>query len=71
MFWFIITEQDPAIQTVCVDLCDIEAALQKIECLGDIHLLVNNAGITILSAFEEAKPNDFDKYVPDMLIPRY
>lgn len=53
--------EDPAIQTVCVDLCDIEAALQKIECLGDIHLLVNNAGITILSPFEEAKPNDFDK----------
>jgi len=53
--------EEPAIQTVCVDLFDIEATLKKIESLGDIHLLVNNAGIAILGPFEEAKPDDFDK----------
>ena len=46
-----------------MDLYDIEAALKKIESLGDIHLLVNNAGIAILGPFEEAKLDDFDKYV--------
>ena len=41
---------------------DIEAATKKIESLGDIHLLVNNAGIAILGPFEEIKFEDFDKY---------
>jgi len=44
-----------------VDLSDIEAATNKIESLGDIHLLVNNAGIAILGPFEEIKFEDFDK----------
>jgi len=43
-------------------LSDIEAATSKIESLGDIHLLVNNAGIAILGPFEEIKFEDFDKY---------
>lgn len=51
----------PTIQTVCLDLSDIEAATKKIESLGDIHLLVNNAGIAILGPFEEIKFEDFDK----------
>ena len=55
--------KEPAIQTVCIDLCDIEATLKTVESIGDIHLLVNNAGIAILGPFEEAKPEDFDKYV--------
>ena len=58
--WFL---KEPAIQTVCIDLCDIEATLKTVESIGDIHLLVNNAGIAILGPFEEAKPEDFDKYV--------
>ena len=55
--------KEPAIQTVCIDLCDIEATLKTVESIGDIHLLVNNAGIAILGPFEDAKPEDFDKYV--------
>lgn len=55
--------KEPAIQTVCIDLCDIEATLKTVESIGDIHLLVNNAGIAILGPFEEAKPEDFDKYI--------
>ena len=58
--WFL---KEPAIQTVCIDLCDIEATLKTVESIGDIDLLVNNAGIAILGPFEEAKPEDFDKYV--------
>jgi len=43
-------------------LSDIETATKKIESLGNIHLLVNNAGIAILGPFEEIKVEDFDKY---------
>jgi len=56
-----LKEEVPTIQTVCLDLSDIEAATSKIESLGDIHLLVNNAGIAILGPFEEIKFEDFDK----------
>lgn len=63
--WFL---KEPAIQTVCIDLCDIEATLKTVESIGDIHLLVNNAGIAILGPFEEAKPEDFDKYVDCCLL---
>lgn len=56
-----LKKEEPAIQTVCIDLCDIEATLKTVESIGDIHLLVNNAGIAILGPFEEAKPEDFDK----------
>lgn len=56
-----LKKEEPAIQTVCIDLCDIEAALKTIESLGDIHLLVNNAGIAILGPFKEANLEDFDK----------
>ncbi|KAJ7372599.1 hypothetical protein OS493_017870 [Desmophyllum pertusum] len=51
----------PSIHTVCLDLSDIEAASKKVDSLGDIHLLVNNAGIAILGPFEEVKLEDFDK----------
>lgn len=67
LFWCltmsVVFLKEPAIQTVCIDLCDIEATLKTVESIGDIHLLVNNAGIAILGPFEEAKPEDFDKYV--------
>jgi len=56
-----LKEEVPTIQTVCLDLSDIKAATKKIESLGDIHLLVNNAGIAILGPFEEIKFEDFDK----------
>ena len=51
-----------------MDLCDIAAAVKKIDCLGDIHLLVNNAGIAILGPFEDSKPDDFDTYVFMLII---
>ncbi|XP_078349045.1 L-xylulose reductase-like [Oculina patagonica] len=56
-----LKEEVPAIQTVCLDLSDVEAATKIIEGLGDIHLLVNNAGVAILAPFEEIKLKDFDK----------
>ena len=58
-----LIDQVPSIHTVCLDLSDIEAASKKVDSLGDIHLLVNNAGIAILGPFEEIKLEDFDKYV--------
>ena len=63
IFFLLLLLKEPAIQTVCLDLCHLEAALKTIEGFGDIHLLVNNAGIAILGPFEEAKLDDFDKYV--------
>lgn len=56
-----LKEEVPTIQTVCLDLSDTEAATKKIESLGHISLLVNNAGIAILGPFEEIKLEDFDK----------
>lgn len=44
-------------------MAEIEAAVKKVERLGDIDLLVNNAGIALLDPFEEIKMGDFDKYV--------
>ena len=44
-------------------MSDIEAAVKKVNSLGDIDLLVNNAGIALLDPFEEIKMGDFDKYV--------
>ena len=37
--------------------------MKKVNSLGDIDLLVNNAGIALLDPFEEIKMGDFDKYV--------
>lgn len=56
-----LKEEAPTIQTICIDLSDIEAAVKKVNSLGDIDLLVNNAGIALLDPFEEIKMGDFDK----------
>ncbi|KAK3705059.1 hypothetical protein QZH41_009323, partial [Actinostola sp. cb2023] len=50
----------PSIQPLCVDVTMTEDVKKAIEGLGDIHLLVNNAGIGILDSFLNVKTNDFD-----------
>ena len=49
--------------TLCVDLADWDATRKAVEGVGNIDLLVNNAGISIgLGLCLEASPDDFDKY---------
>jgi L-xylulose reductase len=47
-------------ETVAVDLADAEATRAAIEGVGDIDLLVNNAGISILEPFLETTLEAFD-----------
>ena len=50
----------PHITTICIDLgnlADVEEIFSK---LGDIHLLVNNAGIGLLEPFTEVTEKAFD-----------
>ena len=51
----------PGIQTVCVDITDIEATKKEVEKLHPIHLLVNNAGVTELQPFLCVTPQAYDK----------
>ena len=55
--------QIPSIHTVCVDVADIEATKKEIEKLDQIHMLVNNAGVTELQSFLDVTPQAYDKYV--------
>ncbi|KAK6187526.1 hypothetical protein SNE40_005530 [Patella caerulea] len=50
----------PDIKTCTVDLGDWDATRSAIEGLGDIDLLVNNAGVSRLDSFLNVKPEDFD-----------
>ncbi|KAL3870404.1 hypothetical protein ACJMK2_038472 [Sinanodonta woodiana] len=51
----------PGIQTVVVDLADWTATRHALEKIGKIDLLVNNAGIMIMSPFLETTKEDLDK----------
>ena len=46
---------------MCVDIGNFEETQKVVASLGDIHLLVNNAGISILEPFLEVTPEAFDK----------
>ncbi|CAN7937497.1 unnamed protein product [Ixodes hexagonus] len=51
----------PGIETVCVDLSDWHATAEALSKVGDVDLLVNNAGITKLDAFGDIQPETVDK----------
>ncbi len=46
---------------MCVDVSDLPAVRQAVESLQPIHLLVNNAGMTILQHFLEVTPDAYDR----------
>jgi len=50
-------------ETIVADLSDVDAAAAAVEKAGDLDLVVNNAGITILDPFLEASAADFDKVI--------
>ena len=47
-------------ETVTVDLADVEATKTAVEGIGDIDLLVNNAGVSILESFLDVSVEAFD-----------
>lgn len=55
-----LKEECPSIETVQVDISDWNATRNAVTELGDIHLLVNNAGIAKLESFLHVKPDTFD-----------
>ena len=59
----LILLQVPGIETVVCDVRDWGATRRIVEKLGDIHLLVNNAGVGKLKEALEATPENFDWYV--------
>ena len=55
--------QLPEIETVVCDIRDWDATRRTVEELGDIHLLVNNAGVVAHQDALDATPENFDWYV--------
>lgn len=55
-----LKEENPNMQTVCLDLSNWEASRAAVEQLGNIDLLVNNAAVAICEPAMDAKPDDFD-----------
>ena len=53
--------QCPSIHGVCVDLSDWSAAREAVEKLGEIDLLVNNAGLYFPHHFLDAAETEIDK----------
>ncbi|XP_020286255.1 L-xylulose reductase [Pseudomyrmex gracilis] len=51
---------DPKIQSICVDLRDWKATRKAVENILPIDLLVNNAGVAVLSPFLDATSDEFD-----------
>ena len=50
----------PGINTVCVDLSDWSVAQAATEAIGEIDMLVNNAGVGIVEAFLEMTESNYD-----------
>ena len=58
-----IFTQVPEIETQAVDLSDWDKAQELVYSLGQIDLLVNNAGAYLVDPFIEAKKEDLDMLV--------
>ncbi|XP_048348087.1 L-xylulose reductase [Sphaerodactylus townsendi] len=56
-----LQKECPGIQTVCVDVGDWEATEAALNGVGDIDLLVNNAGVALLEPFLEVTKEAFDR----------
>jgi L-xylulose reductase len=54
-----LVKESPTIKPICVDLSDWVATKTAVEAIGQIDLLVNNAGIVQLAGFLDAKPEQF------------
>lgn len=52
----------PSIELICVDLSDWMQTKQAVEGLGDIDLLVNNAGIPELTPIRDMEESIIDKH---------
>jgi len=52
--------QCPDIRPVCVDLSDWDSTRKAVEALGQIDLLVNNAGVYREQPFLEVDQESFD-----------
>ncbi|CAB3995569.1 L-xylulose reductase [Paramuricea clavata] len=55
-----LRQEVPQIQTVCVDLNSMEETRKVVSGLGDIHLLINNAAVSMLEPFTEVTEEAFD-----------
>ena len=47
---------------MCVDVADLDAVKKAVESVGPIHLLVNNAGVSVLQHFLDVTPEVYDRY---------
>ena len=47
--------------TVCVDVADLDAVKKAVESVAPIHLLVNNAGVSVLQHFLNVTPEAYDQ----------
>ena len=52
--------QAPGTEIHSIDLTDWDATRTLVETLGPIDLLVNNAGVTVISPFLDVKKDDVD-----------
>ena len=53
--------QVPGVITKCVDVADLDAVKKAVESVAPIHLLVNNAGVSVLQHFLDITPEAYDK----------
>ncbi|XP_075072886.1 L-xylulose reductase [Mixophyes fleayi] len=56
-----LARECPGVKTVCVDLGDWSATEAALSSVGDIDLLVNNAGVALLQPFLEITQEMFDR----------
>ena len=53
-------QQETGCETICVDLGDVAATREALAAVGEVELLVNNAGVSILEPFLDVTVAAFD-----------
>ncbi|XP_045212985.1 L-xylulose reductase-like [Mercenaria mercenaria] len=53
-------EEEPSIIPLPCDLCDWDATRKAVESVGPVHLLVNSAGVAVLTPFVDVKKSELD-----------